>query len=116
MKITICDLLKLINDDKAPQKIKFRGEIYIWNNIDYLATNKLKNLFNYYDIITIFNEEVEIIEEDKKIEKLNIPCNFICSTNGMAKEDLEHLDFNFKEIENKLNELIEEIEKLKESK
>ena len=49
-------------------------------------------------------------------EKLNIPCNFICSTNGMAKEDLEHLDFNFKEIENKLNELIEEIEKLKESK
>ena len=77
--------------------------------------NKIANGEEVPEKIRIYNKN-DSIYIWKPIEKLNIPCNFICSTNGMAKEDLEHLDFNFKEIENKINELIEEIEKLKENK
>jgi len=53
------------------------------------------------------------LKKDKDIEELNIPCNFKCSKNGMTNSDREQLDFNFKNIENKINDLIKEVNKLK---
>ena len=82
MKITMYELLELIKDDKAPKKIKFRNEIYEYENhikdgfIDYVGIEKeddeafyLSSYIGYNYISDIYTEEVEIIEELKKIEK-----------------------------------------------
>ena len=85
MKITIYELLGLVKDGKAPKKIKFRNEIYEYKNniedgfIDYAGIEKETNerfylssyIGNNY-ISDIFTDEVEIIEEPKKIEKIEI--------------------------------------------
>ena len=85
MKIDIYTLLGLVKDDKAPKKIKFRNEIYEYKNnikdgfIDYVGIEKETNerfylssyIGNNY-ISDIFTDEVEIIEEKKKIEKIKL--------------------------------------------
>lgn len=89
MKITIYELLRLVKDNKAPEKIKF------------------------------INDEVEIIEEPKKIKKLE-------PVRGSGLTDLTDKDMvlrnnslielckTLNNMNNKINELIDEINKLKE--
>lgn len=77
MKIKIIDLLnKIYNNDNIPKKIIYdncKWE-YLSEYSDY--KNEYKSyLFGYYianydDIHSFLNQEIEIIEEDKKIEKL----------------------------------------------
>ena len=78
MKITVYELLGMIKDDKAPKKVKYK------NRILYLEdeAENYEPTFNYYDkdgenalfegwIGQYLNDEVEILEEEKKIpEKL----------------------------------------------
>lgn len=118
MKIDIYTLLGLVKDGKAPKKIKYDGDIYIlesdaiyefftYKTIDYDKFNtdgkrigKALFLDNCY--MHLYSE-VEIIEEDKKIEKLpkNITDN-VCNS------------IDFRTMANKINELIDEINNLKE--
>lgn len=49
---------------------------------------------------------MKIIQEDKKIEKMDIKEILMC-------DDHQYIFINFKNTWNKINELIEEIEKLK---
>lgn len=83
MKITMYELFGLIKDGKAPKKIKFRNEIYEYENhikdsfIDYVGiekeTNEVFYLSSYIGnnyISDIFTDEVEIIEEDKEFEDI----------------------------------------------
>lgn len=69
MKITIYELLGLIKDGKAPKKIKYMGNIYVYNQKDKRYHNvnpKRLDLsskfgdfnFNYLD------DEVEILDEE----------------------------------------------------
>ena len=115
MKITIYELLGLVKDGKAPKKIKFRNEIYEYKNniednfIDYVGIEKETNARFYLSshignnyINDIFTDEVEIIEEPKKIEKIN--------RNRYPGTDIDPLD----DILDKLDELIDEINNLKE--
>ena len=128
MKITMYELLGLVKDDKAPKKIKFRNEIYEYKNniedglIDYVGIEKETNerfylssyIGNNY-ISDIFTNEVEIIKEDKKIEKLELyedsdghyfydkHCKKIYIT-------CDEINFMFEQF----NELIDEVNKLKE--
>ena len=114
MKITMYDLLGLVKDDKAPKKIKFRNEIYEYKNnikdgsIDYVGiekeTNEIFYLSSYIGnnyISNILTDEVEIIEEPKKIKRLDI---------DFKRIDDEIIYLNF---ESKINELIDEINNLK---
>lgn len=79
MKITIYELLGLIKDGKAPKKIKYNGKIYVYvsKNQDYRYINDIggffQHLFNDSPTNDFINDEVEIIEEDKKIEKIDLP-------------------------------------------
>ena len=78
MKITIYELLGLIKEGKAPQKIKVTGTIYYFNeNYEMYLTKKENENYEVAlggmdkDINLIanaFNEVVEIIEEEKEIE------------------------------------------------
>jgi len=66
----IIDLLnKIANGEEAPKTIKYRGLIFDYDDIDYYNTD-LGYLFEKYAVLEILNDEVEIIEEDKKIENL----------------------------------------------
>lgn len=106
MKITIYELLGLVKNGKAPKKIKFKNEIYEYENhikdsfIDYVGiekeTNEVFYLSSYIGnnyISDIFTDEVEIIEEEPKpitkesIEALGYACGEIrkCFENGWNK-------------------------------
>lgn len=121
MKITIYELLELVKDDKAPKKIKLRNEIYEYKSniendfIDYVGTEKETGAVFYLSshignnyIDDIFTDEVEIIEEDKKIEFEEIE-ELTCGTYDFEKQTINSL------IKNQ-RKLIDEVNKLKEGK
>ena len=129
MKITIYELLGLVKDGKAPKKIKFRNEIYEYKNniedsfIDYVGIEKETNerfylsshIGNNY-ISDIFTDEVEIIEEQKKIEKIEIYEDeegryFLNKRDRKVYVNCDEMDF----MVDKFNELIDEINNLKEN-
>lgn len=116
MKIKIIDLLnKIANNKEVPEKIKIKNVIYEYRGYMY-CTEKA----NYQDIedylfgkwnFNILNDEAEIIEETKKIEKIEKPTQdeYLYST---GKELYE----NDMKVYDKVNELIDEINNLKEKK
>lgn len=72
MKITMYELLGMLKDGKAPKKIKYNGRIYNYEDSDYFASD-CGYLFDRYNVSGILNNEVEILEAEKKIpEKINI--------------------------------------------
>ena len=136
MKIKIIDLLnKIANDEEVPKKIKWENIIYAYSKYDkdYLeypfSNEEYKGLFDMRDsILTQFlNDEVEVIEEPKKIEKIDVALlgqcdNWLrCPTNKVTKQDVElnpYIIDNIREntlyFQRKINELIDEINILKE--
>lgn len=113
MKITIYELLGLIKDGKAPKKILLNGIEFEYQGDDYLYKDEDKKehwLFStsytdkYIWLENFLNDEVEVIEETKKIEKL--PKDI--TDNACATRDQ-------RTIANKINELIDEINNLKEN-
>lgn len=73
MKIKVIELLnKIANDEELPKKIKYRNKIYIKRSdcYWYILENGTfdDELFVRIDCL---NDEVEIIEEPKKIEKID---------------------------------------------
>ena len=112
MKIKIIDLLnKIANGEEVPKKIKFENDIYIHiDNYCYHCeeTNLILSdrIFAEYSKL---NDYVEIIEEPKKIEKIEKPTQdeYLYST---GKELYE----NDMKVYDKVNELIDEINNLKE--
>ncbi len=104
MKIKIIDLFnKIANNEKVPKKIKFRGETYY-----FFDANKFyyQNGFSMYRDFhwggNCLNDEVEIIEEAKEIEKINYEDHIGIDLSGA--------------VCNKINELVDVINKLKKEK
>ena len=104
-KITIYELLGLIKDGKAPKKIKYNGVIAeydeklfdYWNDNLFIDTGFLfKGIFGNDE--NHLNDEVEIIEEEKEIEKI---------ISGVENDEY---------LIDKINELIEVVNKLKRDK
>lgn len=122
MKITMYELLGLVKDGKAPKKIKYDGDIYFlesdeifeffaYKTIDYNKFNtdgerlgKALFLDNHYMHLY---DEVEILEEPKKIEKLDDNFSYRLKMKDILWNDNEVI------IINKINELIDEINNLK---
>lgn len=114
MKIKISNLIiKVINREKMPKEVLFNGNIYKWcNGIgDYRKDGwgsclMLRDVFDDFDrygsFYNMLSDEVEIIEEPKKIKRLDIDFKKI-------DDEIVYLEF-----ESKINELIDEINNLKE--
>ena len=77
----IIDLLvKIANGEEVPKKINYMGEVYLKTQfddtqrfmIDYLSDESGEYFFDTYNISSIINDEVEIIEETPIISKLYI--------------------------------------------
>ena len=113
MKITFYELLGLVKDGKAPKKIKC-GNVeleYSEENEDYFQYYG-QGLFEYKfsNCLNFLNDEVEILEETKKIEKI-ARCDSIKMTHyGELYKPTENEEI----LRIKINELIDEINNLKE--
>ena len=109
MKIKIYDLLGLVKDGKAPKKIKYRDNIWgyvstiMGTGYQYYSTffEEWKTLQNQVYLEEHLNDEVEIIEEPKKIEKIDF------GTLNTQKE-------KNRAMKDTINKLIDEINNLKE--
>ncbi len=115
MELTLYELLGLIKDNKAPKKIRCFGHDYEFSisdeGIDYIEIDKEAGERYLTDVIgenylsSIFSTTVEIIEEEKEIEELDL---------GEARSNGEYIiSINDKKIQDKINELIRGVNKLK---
>ena len=113
IKITIYELLGLMKDGKAPKKIKYNGVIAeydeklfdYWNENLFIDTGFLfKGIFGNDE--NHLNDEVEIIEEEKEIEKLNLDTDKL-----KGKEIVRAIDYL---LEGKINELIDVINDMRD--
>ena len=114
MKITFYELMGLVKDGKAPKKIKY-------NNIELEYSEENEDYFQYYgqglfeykfgNCKNFLNDEVAIIEESKKIEKI-ARCDSIKMTHyGELHKPTENEEI----LRIKINELIDKINNLKEN-
>lgn len=108
MKITIYELLGLVKDGKAPKKIKYEYSIYELTpeKDNYYCKNQMKWFTNEINSLEVLNNEVKIIEEDKKISFEKIE-ELTCGTYDFETQTINLLIKNQKR-------LIDEINKIKE--
>ena len=117
MKITIYELLGLVKDGKAPKKIRYDGTIYEYSENDD---------FYYYEGLSLYrafatngnclDNEVEIVEEDKMIEKIKSNSDEFYSDYIDAWISKNKTDAYCEFLLNKINDLIDEINNLKKEK
>ena len=117
MKITIYELLGLVKDGKAPKKIIYDDIALIYDEgcEDYYLYYG-KGLFEYKfgNCKNFLNDEVEIIEEPKEIEKISWREKESLAGNFTASEKQEILARRTEKLKSSLNELIDEINNSKE--
>ena len=119
MKITLYELLKLMLERKAPKTIKLFNERMTFVETaqwgDYEG-DKIK--LSDFRIIDCLTEKVEIIEEDTKLEKTEL--NYL-DTNALydrptLRNVLRKIIEDQQRFTEKINELIDEVNKLKGEK
>lgn len=121
MKITIYELIGLVKDGKAPKRIKYNDKFWCYSNSiqDYDCLNAtnylLGGLFNNLTIDTFINNEVEIIEENKNIERISWNEKESLSGNLTAIKKQEILARRTEKLKKVLNQLIDKINNLKEN-
>ena len=113
MKIKVIELLTKISIGEIPKKIKFKNNIYVFKKDSYYT--EFENVRIHLQIATNLNDEVEIIEEPKKIEKIEMYQDeeghyFLNKQDKKVYVNCVEMDF----MVDKFNELIDEINNLKE--
>lgn len=111
MKIKIIDLLiKIANNEEVPKKIKYEDEIWECSKEEYYSCKDgrilLGDLFFNYKIQTFINDEVEIIEEPKKIEYEQIE-ELTCNEFDFEKKTINSLIKNQRKLIDEINNLKE---------
>lgn len=111
--ISYYELLGLIKEGKQPDKVKYEGIIFTWEDSEYFSEN-------YSDLLNILENDftskgllmykkIEIIEDKpKKIEKIDETKMYITSNfQNCVLNDIN-------DIQKKINELIEKVNYLLE--
>ena len=123
-KIKVIDLLNMISKgEEVPKKILLNGIIFEYQGDDYLYKDKDKKehwLFSvsytdkYMWLENFLKAEAEIIEETKKIEKIKSNGDEFYSDYIDTWINKNKTDAYCEFLMNKINELIDEINNLKE--
>ena len=122
MKIKIIDLLnKIANNEEVPKKIKYKDNVYyLGKNMVDLHTYKTEESNTTRKLSLIIDNEylnlndyVEIIEEPKKIGKIKQLNNVAGCKELIELEDKQQINNHI--LKDKINELIDEINNLKEN-
>ena len=110
MKITIYELLGLVKDGKAPKKIKTNTGIFKLeiedDQLRYRRNDSGILTFDYYIENNKLNNEVEIIEEPKKIEYEQIE-ELTCNEFDFEKKTINSLIKNQRKLIDEINNLKE---------
>lgn len=106
----IIDLLnKIANGEEVPKRIKYCDNVYRKCDIgnDYFSDAFYQCFFKDICDLSILNDEVEMLdnEEDKDIPL--IPDDELYMFKGDSKE----LNYNFRVLQGKINEVVEELNK-----
>lgn len=114
----VIDVIKDLADGKEIKPFKI-------DNLEFKVINKAlyqKELDGGYEDVDWYiykdwlNEEIEPIEDEfidiKELYDNSTECNFSDRQTGMTKEDRRLLDSNFKELGNKINEIIKNQKKI----
>ena len=118
MKIKIIDLLNKIAEGKElPEKFMYKGHLYYRQKTKGICyrCDELNEIFEECLVFEDLNDTVEIIEEPKKIEKISWSEKESLAGNLMANEKQEILARRTEKLKSSLNELIDEINNLKEN-
>ena len=116
----IIDLLnKIANGEEVPDKIRFEGNVFEKQD----ETNFYCTSFGIFEeafVLEDLNKEVEIIEEDKKIEKLPYyslkKIQKAENKEEHYKRRIELLEKRVEDYHNKINELINKVNSLEKNK
>ena len=114
--IKIIDLLnKIANGEEVPEKIKYEGKEFEYNEYqeDYFNKEYMIGVLDKIRLFNHLNNEVEIIEEEQDIEELRLMfpiCNDIknAELGGFAsiyKSNLENIKYKIDELVIAVNEL-----------
>lgn len=118
----VIDLLNKIAKGENPKKIKYYDDVYEFDCYEgeWGYVNKEYCRYKWFakeidcDLQEQLNDEVEIIEEDKKIEYLSYEETTLWADDEDDKIPLETIvKFDNKELVNKIKEIIDEVNKLK---
>ena len=125
----VIDLLnKIANGEEVPKEFKYRGKTYEAVKKDKFTVYKddsgytIKDMFKIFYLEACLNDEVEIIEEDKEIEEIEIHYHsdleeYVASTLTNNNWYIETFDSKYDEmIMYKINELIRALNELKKGK
>ena len=105
MKITIYKLLGLVKDGKAPKKIRYDGTIYEYSENDDFYYCKGFSLYREFTTNgNCLDNEVEIIEEPKKIEYEQIE-ELTCNEYDFEKKTINSLIKNQRKLIDEINNL-----------
>jgi len=122
MKIKIIDLLnKIANGEAVPKMIYYGAKTYHYNNhnhsyIHYNIMDKEEYLTTNYRIEQILNDEIEIIEEDKPIEKTSKIEKITTDLNYANNYSKNNVKINGKYLADKINEIIDKVNELEKEK
>lgn len=103
----IIELLnKIANGEEVPKQIIYCGVDYYWTNFTYENPEAEETLF-WFDVYSEehLNDEIEIIEEDKKIEKIKSLNNVGNCQDIIEFEDKQQLNNHI--LKDKINEIID---------
>lgn len=106
----VIDLLnKIANGEELPNKIKYEGITWKLNKMNNTYDDGTRCFFeDYIDknyvITDVLNDEVEVIEEDKKIDYIYHCCMIPSS------EETKFLIQNINDLADKINEIIDKLE------
>ena len=109
-KTKVIDLLvKISKGEKTPEYVRYRN--YLTGSFDTMMVCK-ENLIYKLDQTEIYlNDELEILDEEDKDIPL-IPDDELCKFKGLEKlksTTYEMLNFNFKVLQEKINQVAEEL-------
>ena len=114
MKFKVIDLLNAIAEGKElPEKFMYKGHLYYRQKTKGICyrCDELNEIFEECLVLEDLNDTIEIIEETKKIEKI-ARCDSIKMTHyGELYKPTENEEI----LRIKINELIDEINNLKEN-
>ena len=115
MKIKVIDLLNAIAEGKElPEKFMYKGHLYYKQKTKGICyrCDELNEIFEECLVLEDLNDTIEIIEEKKKIKKIKQLNNVAGCKELIEIEDKQQINNHI--LKDKINELIDEINNLKE--
>ena len=110
---------KIANDEEVPKELIYHGYSYIYctNIKDYKKEDSYNEEF-LFDIINSglrLNDEIEILEEDKEEKKIpdKLSTWFSLDMPHSKKDNIEYANANFENMYEKINEIIDCLDYLK---